>query len=1261
MSFQVLNRPPKQKSNMRFFPVRLLLVLIIAGSYSKSFAQQETGNAAKAAMRQAAHAKLMSLAKEKNWDTLITRPDGYIARLTGVDQTGAPIYLETHNNIVAAATIGTNQLWSGGSLGLTLSGSSTVVSGKLAIWDGGKVRSTHVELNNRVTQVDNATSNNDHATHVAGTMIATGVNPLAKGMSFGYTNLRAYDFDNDDDEMKDAAPNLLVSNHSYGTVAGWNFNSDQNRWEFFGRPLATEDYKFGYYSNDTRIWDSMAYRNPNYLIVKSAGNSRNQNGPAVGENYWRYNESNVMVNAGARPEGISSNNGYDILPTNAVAKNILTIGAVNPIPGGYTNSTDVVMSAFSSWGPTDDGRIKPDLVADGVNLLSSLGSSNNAYGSLSGTSMSSPTIAGSALLLQEYYAQLHSNAFMRSATLKGLLIHTADEAGPAPGPDYQFGWGLANIKKAAEVIKANNTGHLIQENTLTNGQKFTLPVIASGDGVLRATLSWTDPEATVEPIATALDNPTVKLVNDLDIVIKKGATTYQPWTLPPSAPDAAATRGNNTLDNVEKIELTDVVPGDTYTIEITHKGTLQKAPQAYSLLVSGVGTASYCASAASSSAGARIDSVSFGNIRQRNAGNCTTYTSYLNQTGNVEQGQTLPFFIHLNSCDAGTANKIVKVFIDANNDGDFDDAGENIATSSAINGDGDFATTVTIPSSLAAGRYTVMRIVMEETSTASDVTPCGSYARGETQDYRLLITAPSTDIGVTSLATPDAANCGGAGQYISTKIRNYGTASKTNFAISAVVKQGATTVATINETVKESVGAQSEALHTFQTPVSFTSGQSYTITITTTLAQDQNTSNNTATFPVVSRAQTAAPTGTASICNNVAQLIVTSDASRAPYNWYSSATAPTPLATGTIATTTTQQSSYFLSSGEVGKLGPANKMVFTQGEYLSGSGSGNKFTVTTPFTLKTARLYIKSGGKLTFELRRIASESATGYSYYVPAVSSTVVDVYDTSPTTDPTGNDPSDEGAVYALNINFPEAGDYYLAVLPSGGASIFRNINIPTTSYPYTIPGVVSITRASANTTNDPEAGLKLYNYYYDMQVEMATCPSPRAEIVATTNPVPVISANGNVLTSSIATGNQWYLDGSTIPGATANTYTATANGVYTVVVTANNCSSTSNSITVTTTAVPNVDPAEIGMKVMPNPAPGGRFTLQMQTITRSDLDIKLVNVAGQQVYKTRIPGFSGSLTKQIDPGKLAPGVYYLQVIHDKKSYIKKIVVLE
>ena len=97
---------------------------------------------------------------------------------------------------------------------------------------------------------------------------------------------------------------------------------------------------------------------------------------------------------------------------------------------------------------------------------------------------------------------LHGGTFMRAATLKGIAIHTAREAGLTPGPDYQFGWGLLNMEDAAAVITANNTTHLIRENVLNNGGTFSLPVIASGNGTLRATICWTDVKGTVEPEST---------------------------------------------------------------------------------------------------------------------------------------------------------------------------------------------------------------------------------------------------------------------------------------------------------------------------------------------------------------------------------------------------------------------------------------------------------------------------------------------------------------------------------------------------------------------------------------------------------------------------------------------------------------------------------------------------------------------------------------------------------------------------------------
>ncbi len=142
--------------------------------------------------------------------------------LIGVSRKGFPLYVTTNNNIISAATIGTNQLWPGGSTGFNLNGSTAALKSKIAIWDGGRVLATHKELAGRVLQKDNPAALSDHSTHVSGTLIAAGVNPVARGMSFGAQQLLAYDFDNDVSEMSGAASGLLISNHSYGALAGWN-------------------------------------------------------------------------------------------------------------------------------------------------------------------------------------------------------------------------------------------------------------------------------------------------------------------------------------------------------------------------------------------------------------------------------------------------------------------------------------------------------------------------------------------------------------------------------------------------------------------------------------------------------------------------------------------------------------------------------------------------------------------------------------------------------------------------------------------------------------------------------------------------------------------------------------------------------------------------------------------------------------------------------------------------------------------------------
>ena len=132
-----------------------------------------------------------------------------------------------------------------------------------------------------------------------------------------------------------------------------------------------------------------------YLMTKSAGNSRSQTGPSPGTFYLLRNTRDSSSVARAK------NDGYDIISTTGNAKNILTVGAAELSTQVPMYGKDVLLSDFSCWGPTDDGRIKPDVVGIGTDVLSTSNTGNSSYTTLSGTSMASPQVAGSLFLLQQ--------------------------------------------------------------------------------------------------------------------------------------------------------------------------------------------------------------------------------------------------------------------------------------------------------------------------------------------------------------------------------------------------------------------------------------------------------------------------------------------------------------------------------------------------------------------------------------------------------------------------------------------------------------------------------------------------------------------------------------------------------------------------------------------------------------------------------------------------------------------------------------------
>lgn len=475
--------------------------------------------------------------------------DGNNAYLERMTPDGALLYRSVFN-IDAAITTGTTSLYPGGSLGLQLTGDGML----LGVWDGGLVLTNHDLLAGKVTQMDNATELSDHATHVSGTLVGKDLSSgnygfyatQSRGMAYE-ADLHAYSFQIGDPlstVASEAADGLLVSNHSYGL-----------------RGNQVPNYYFGLYDYVSANTDNVLYNAPYHTLVAAAGNDR---------------QSNPNPGAG----------GFNLLTSEySTAKNDIVVAAVKKV-SNYVSPASVIMSNFSSWGPTNDRRIKPDISADGVDVLSSVATGVDEYAYFDGTSMASPNTTGSLILLQELSAELNNGDFIRSATIKAIIIETALEAGDNPGPDSRFGWGLLNMEGAAQLMVDDNLGNgsFYNELTLNNSGTYTKTLTANGNEDIKVTIAWTDPAASPQ----GQNDSSSRLINDLDMrITDNNGNTYYPWNLHPFINGHAASNdADNAADNVEQI-VVDPVAGEEYTITVTHKGSLQSGSQAFSIAAIG--------------------------------------------------------------------------------------------------------------------------------------------------------------------------------------------------------------------------------------------------------------------------------------------------------------------------------------------------------------------------------------------------------------------------------------------------------------------------------------------------------------------------------------------------------------------------------------------------------------------------------------------------------------------------------------------------
>ena len=456
-------------------------------------------------------------------------------------------------NAVARAIVGIENVASNTSL--NLDGTGEIIS----FTDTG-LDQDHPDISGRVAAVytqfgldpSPADANGGHGTHVALTIAGDGSSDSSTKGIAPSANIIVYALEHDPTGVfgrLGSIYDMLRHAEQEGSrvaVNAWGLNGNQ-----------------GQYTADSRSLDTFVNDNPSFLPIFSAGDDVNQNSSMV------------------------------LAPS--TAKNVLSVGSSTTSPSGEVTN-------FSALGPALDGRVKPDLVAPGVNICSgraeeasapigfTCGSGthsngNPLYMSLSGSSQATAVAGGTVSLIRQYLREDIGVSTPTASLLKAVSINSAEDLGTPDIPNSQEGWGQISLERAVMPTDGSTQLQTFYDNSriLESGFSSIYAFEIDPSHGLDITLAWSDIAGSAQTSQSES-----KLVNDLDLILyAPDGTIYNGNVFVNGV--SVSNGANDDVNNVERIRFAPgtIAPSGTWQLKVTHSGGLD---QAYSLVVTGDAT-----------------------------------------------------------------------------------------------------------------------------------------------------------------------------------------------------------------------------------------------------------------------------------------------------------------------------------------------------------------------------------------------------------------------------------------------------------------------------------------------------------------------------------------------------------------------------------------------------------------------------------------------------------------------------------------------